>query len=275
MPSISINSRKMYYEEYGEGFPVLFGHSYLWDARMWEPQVEHLSPSYRCIIPEEIWGHGRSGPVDAEDCSIESLARDHLSLIESLGIESCAVVGLSVGGMWTAHLALERPDVVKALVLMDTFVGPEPAETQKRYFGMLDMVEQAGVIPPQLIEQILPLFFSSKTPAAKPLLVERFHEHLTSMISERIPGIVALGRAIFSRTSVLERLGELRIPALIVVGEDDRSRPPHEARLMADRIPNARLSVIPEAGHICNLEKPEEVNGLLEQFLNDNIMENR
>lgn len=270
MPYKTIGEKKLFYEDQGKGFPLLFGHSYLWDAAMWTPQVQVLSSSYRCIVPE-LWGHGRSDLPPVTPCSIERLAGDHWELVTALGLDSLAIIGLSVGGMWGLHLALEHPEAVKALVLMDTFVGPEPEETRLRYFKMLDIVEQAGGIPPPLIDAIVPLFFSPTTVQRNPALVNRFKESLALPAKERLSGIASLGRGIFSRASLLDRLGEIQIPTLIIVGADDHPRPPHEARQMAELIPNARLEIIEEAGHISNLEQPERVSALLRSFLQESL----
>ncbi len=266
MSTINIKTQTMYYEDYGSGFPIVFGHSYLWDSAMWKPQVEALSASYRCIVPD-LWGHGRSEGPPAEPYSVEELAEDMWTFTQSLGLEQFAVIGLSVGGMWAAHLALKHPEAVSALVMMDTYLGPEPAESQARYFGMLDIVAQTGAIPPPMQDAILPLFFSPVTMQQAPDLVSRFKADLSSIEATRIPGIVGLGRGIFARASQLERLPEITAPTMVIVGADDRSRPPHEAQQMAEIIPGARLEVIAEAGHISNLEQPGPVTQLLERFL--------
>ncbi len=270
MPSITIKGQRIFYEEQGEGFPLLFGHSYLWDRRMWEPQVAALSRSYRCIVPD-LWAHGQSDPPPETPYTIEAMAEDHWALTQALGLERFAVIGLSVGGMWGAHLALNHPEAVAALVLMDTYVGPEPEETRTRYFGMMDVIEKAGAFPPQILEAVVSLFFSPLTMEHKPDLVDRFRRHLQTIPAERIPGVLAVGRGIFSRISILDRLPEIQAPTLVVVGADDIPRPPHEAEEMARAIPGARLEVIPEAGHISNLEQPERVTALLEAFLAETL----
>ncbi len=266
MPSLTIKGRTLFYEEKGEGFPLLFGHSYLWDGKMWEPQVEALSSSYRCIVPD-LWAHGRSNLLPEIPYSLESIAEDHWLLARALGLERFAVVGLSVGGMWGVHLTLKHPEAVAALVLMDTYVGPEPEEKRLRYFGMLDTVEKAGAIPAPLAEAVVPLFFSPVTIQQKPDFPARFKASLTGIPADRIPSVVAVGRAIFSRSSVLDRLAEIHVPTLVMVGADDLSRPPFEAEEMARLIPGARLEVIPEAGHISTLEQPERVTSLIRSFL--------
>ena len=268
MPEVVIRGRRMFYEACGEGFPVLFGHSYLWDAGMWAPQVEALSRTYRCIVPE-IWAHGRSDLPPASPYSVDALAEDLWAFAQALGLERFAVVGLSVGGMWGMRLALAHPEAVAALVLMDTDAGEEPEESRQRYFAMMAMVEQAGALPPPLLEALVPFFFSPATVQRNPDLVARFQASLAAIPPERLPGILAVGRGIFSRSSVLDRRGEIRAPTLVVVGADDVSRPPHEAERMARAIPGARLEIIPGAGHIVNLERPEVVTPLLEAFLRE------
>ncbi len=266
MPYVTIKDRQLFYEDQGSGFPLLFGHSYLWDGAMWEPQVAALSARYRCIVPD-LWGHGRSDPPPQTPYSIEALAEDFWALTQSLGLKRFAVIGLSVGGMWGVHLALNHPEAVAALVMMDSYVGPEPEENRLRYFGMMDMVEKAGMVPPPIREAVLPLFFSPVTMQQNPDLPARFQSSLAAIPPERIAGILTIGRAIFGRSSILEPLPGLKAPTLIIVGADDRSRPPHEAEEMARLIPGARLEIIPQAGHISNLEQPERVNALLADFL--------
>ncbi len=105
MPVLTIKGRALYYEDRGEGFPLLFGHSYLWDSGMWEPQVEAFSSHYRCIVPD-LWAHGRSDPPPEAPYSLEAIADDHWALAQALGLGRFAIIGLSVGGMWGIHLAL-------------------------------------------------------------------------------------------------------------------------------------------------------------------------
>jgi len=269
MPKLCIKGKELAYEEYGKGFPILFGSSFLWDASMWAPQIEAFSSEYRCIVPE-LWGHGKSDIVPDIPYSIEALAEDHYQLLEMLNIDHCAVVGLSIGGMWGAQLALKHPKRVSTLVLMDTSVAPEPIESQQRYLGMTAMIEQVGKIPVPLVEQVLSLFFAPDTLRSQTDLVENFRQRLLNWPAENITSIVALSRAIFSRASLLERLGELSMPTLVMVGQEDISRPPHEAKAMADTIQGAEYVLIPNAGHVPNLEQSQMVNQILFDFLSRN-----
>lgn len=265
MPHITINNRSMHYLDVGQGEPILFGHSYLWDRHMWQAQVDALSKNYRCIVPD-LWGHGDSGAVPEGELSIQSLANDYFTLMQELGIEKFSLVGLSVGGMWAARMAMDHPEAINRLVMMDTFLGDEPTQTQQMYFGMLDMVEQVGTMPPPLVDKLLPIFLSTTTLNEQPQIVEQFAADLTAIPTENIPAVVALGRMIFSRPNMLEELAKLSMPVLVMCGEQDRPRPAHEAKAMADIIPGAQFEIITNAGHIPPVEQPLRVNEQLLAF---------
>lgn len=267
MPTLVINNKSLHFLDVGTGEPLLFGHSFLWDHRMWEAQIEALSPHFRCIIPD-LWGHGRSASLECDEYSIEALADDYWQLMRSLDLPHFSVIGLSVGGMWAAELAIKHPAAVKSLVLMDTYLGEEPAQTKALYLSMLDQVAQAGKIPEPMIGQLVNIFLSPVTLKTNPQLAADLEKALREMPARQIPSVVTLGRAIFSRPDRLANLGNLTAPTLILVGEHDQPRPVSEADSMARHLPNARLNVIPNAGHIPAKEQPAAVNQQLLHFLN-------
>src|SRR5690606_39183737 len=121
--------------------------------------------------------------------------------------------------------------------------------------------------PPALLDQVIPLFFSPATIQTNPELPLRFRKNLETLPEEKISGIAALGRVIFSRPDLLEKLPSLDMPVLVVVGKDDIPRPPKEAQEMAALLPQGSLIEIPNAGHISNLEQVESVNQTLSKFL--------
>lgn len=268
MPTAVIGNKSCFYQDVGKGYPILLGHSYLWTSDMWEPQLKLLSQEFRCIAVD-LWSHGQSGCLDATHYTVEQLAEDYWSLMQHLGISQFAVVGLSVGGMWGAHLALQHPHAVSALVLMNTFVGSEPEVTRQKYFAILDHIEKEGRFTDQILKQIVPLFFSPHTFASNPQLIADFRQDLSAIKKERIPGIVTLGRAIFSRTCLLQQLRTLAQPTLVLVGRDDIPRPPREAEEMAHHLPRAKLRIVERAGHISNLEQPDLVHSVLTEFLKE------
>lgn len=265
MPKITLNNRSLHYRDEGQGPVVLFGHSYLWDSTMWRHQVAELSKKFRCIVPD-LWGHGNSDNLH-ETPSIQSLADDFWQFVQALNIDHFRIVGLSIGGMWGTQLALDHPESVEKLVLMDTFVGVEPEKTKQHYFSLLDTVAQMGKVPSAMIAQLQSIFLSKDTCAQQPEIAKAFAEALERIPAEKIATIVALGRAIFSREDRLTRLHALKMPVLLMTGEFDMPRPHHEAQQMAALISKAECQIIAKAGHISALEQPLQVNAFLKQFL--------
>ncbi|AMG29278.1 2-succinyl-6-hydroxy-2,4-cyclohexadiene-1-carboxylate synthase [Grimontia hollisae] len=266
MHTAQINGKNMSYLDVGEGPVVLFGHSYLWDCDMWRPQIEVLSKKYRCIVPE-LWAHGQSEDAPETTTSLIDYADDILLLMDSLDIEQFALVGLSVGGMWGTELALKAPGRVNALVLMDTFIGYEPEVAKEKYFAMFDTIEQMGMIPPSMVDTITPLFFANDAETANPGLVSAFKDKLTSLNGESAKNIVKVGRMVFDRRDTFDDIEKLTIPTLILVGAEDKPRPPLESMLMHDAIDGSEYKVIPNAGHISNLEQADVVTQALTDFL--------
>ena len=266
MPFMTINGRQLHYLDEGEGFPILFGHSFLWNAHMWKPQIEALSQHYRCLVVD-LWDHGQSDHLNVERYTMSELANDYWQFTQALGLEQFAVVGLSVGGMWGVQLTLDHPEAVSALVIMDTYVGAEPKVTQETYLGLLAAMRAHKGVSEALANIIAPIFFSPKTCVNNPKMVQDFKAHLMAFPADNIPGIATLGHMIFTRDCLLARLSEIKQPTLVVVGADDQPRPPAEAKDMADRLCNGKLEVIQDAGHISNLEQVVEVTKLLSSFL--------
>ncbi len=262
--TIELNGRVLSYHDIGEGEAILFGHSFLWDRHMWQPQIEELSKSYRCIVPD-LWAHGKSAITEAP--SLKQMSDDFFALMQSLNIEQFHLVGLSVGGMWGTQLALDHPSSVLSLTVMGSSVEAEPVEKQAHFLGMLDMCQAADMVPPPLIEAVKPFFFSDHTINNNQALVEQGVVLWQSYKAEQMQAIVEIGKNIFTRPSLMSRLHEIKLPCLFMVGEQDRSRPVYESEAMASKIAGAKLEVIANAGHISNLENPEQVNHLLKAFL--------
>lgn len=262
MPIFEIGGRRMHYLDEGRGEAILFGHSYLWDHRMWEAQVAEFSKTHRCIVPD-LWGHGKSGPLGEESYDLGCLAEDYRVLMEHLGIDEFSIVGLSVGGMWGVELVLRYPMRIRALVLMNTFIGAEPGHLKTLYFKMLDTMAGLDTIPTAMIDQLVPIFLGSVTIAGNPKLADALRAGLAAFTAEQIPTVVAMGRIIFSREDRLGQAGSLMVPTWVIAGERDKPHPVSDARKMVAAIQGAQLEIIAEAGHITAREQPESVNIIL------------
>lgn len=263
---IEIDGARMSYVDQGQGFPILLGHSYLWSAAMWQPQIDALSRHFRVIAPE-LWGHGDSEAPPATTTDMRALARQHLALLDALDIPQCHLVGLSVGGMWGAELAADHPARVDRLVLMDTYLGAEPQATRLKYFALLDAASAAGCFSDALLDIIVPIFFHAGGQTV-PEVREQFRAALKASSAETVrQSLAPMGRLIFSRPDLLARLAELPAQRTIVLcGDQDIPRPPEESLEMAQLI-GCLAAQIPHAGHISSLENPQVVSQFLLDWL--------
>ncbi|MGB0935358.1 MAG: alpha/beta fold hydrolase [Alphaproteobacteria bacterium] len=266
MKHVEINGKKMTYTDQGEGLPVIFAHSFLWSHRQWDPQVAEFSKNYRCIAVD-MWNHGSSDTIDSDEYTLEQLAKDYAAFIEALGIKSCIFVGLSVGGMIALHLGLKRPDLFKGLVVCGSYVGAEPNESRAEYLALFETMVKLKFFNGMMIDKFAPFFFSPKTMAANLPIVGAFKQDLSNIPPQNIPGIFSIGKGIFNRRDILDQLPQISVPTLYVVGEDDLPRPPEETKIMADKTPESRVAMLADAGHICNLENPQDFNKHMAEFL--------
>jgi pimeloyl-ACP methyl ester carboxylesterase len=250
----------------GSGPVVVLGPSFLWDAAMWAPQIEALADRYRVIVPD-LWGHGASGALPTGTATMHDLARQHLALLDRLEIDRCTIVGLSVGGMWGAELALMAPERVAGLVLMGTSLAAEPEQARDGYFALLDAVGAHGAVPEPVLDTVVPLFFSPMVRTRHPELPDGFGERLRSWTPQRLKDSVApLGRIIFGRRDLLPELSGLSMPSLVMTGMDDLAQPLERGQIMAEKI-GCSFVAIPDAGHISSLEAPDFVTAALLGFL--------
>jgi pimeloyl-ACP methyl ester carboxylesterase len=253
----------LHYVERGEGEQtVVFAHSYLVDHRQFEAQIEALSRRYR-VIAYDHRDHGQSGHASA-GYAMGDLVRDGVAVIEATGAAPCHWVGLSTGGFVGMRLALWYPELLRRLVLMDTSAQSESRLRRLKYEGMFGVLRLLG--PRPLAGEVMRNMFGRTSLAAEDRaeLLAQWRERIEAVDGA---GMIRFGRAIFGRDVVLDRLGRVETPTLVVVGEEDIATPPALARRIAAAIPGARLEIIERAGHLCTLEEPGAITALLEDFL--------
>ena len=263
------NNKKISYISEGEGEVLVFIHSFLWNKEMWRPQIDFFKENFRCISID-LLGHGDSSNliVNQEHYSLEEISNDILEVLDSLGIKKYHYIGLSVGGMLMPYIAEDSRAI--SMIIMDSYVGAEPSETQETYFQLLNNIKKLQFIPEPMAELISPMFFSPKTTQEKNKLYLNFHNHLLNLSKENINTIVAIGFGIFGRKDALDRLEKIDIPTLYLAGELDIPRPIKESEKMRSLTKNSNFKIIEGAGHISNLENPESVNSIIQEFLNKN-----
>lgn len=195
------------------------------------------------------------------------LARQHLAVMDALGVEHFAVCGLSVGGMWAFELACLAPHRVKAMALLDTFIGAEPDPSRRRFFDMLDAVAAMGSVPAPVLDAVVPMFFAPDIASRRPDLPAGFRAALREWPRDRLrDSVVPLGRIIFGRQDAMGDAPPLRMPSIVLHGAEDMPRSTDEAERMA-RALACPLILLPGVGHIASLEAPELVTDHLLGFL--------
>jgi pimeloyl-ACP methyl ester carboxylesterase len=248
--------------ERGSGPPVVFSHGTLMDRTMFEPQLGALSEDYRTVAYDsrartDQW----AGPYDLDD-----LVADCRTLLDARGVDSCVLVGMSMGGMMALRFALAHPDRLDGIVLVDSMATPHTGDDRERYSGMTERAAEAGRIPDQLAAVVSNLLFGPTSIERRTDLVERWKRRWLTYPGEAVRAEVA---SWLYRDGVADRLDEIETPVLAVHGEEDLSIDPDRARETVEGLPNARLELIPDAGHSSNLENPQPVNAAVREFLEE------
>ena len=266
MPVIQVNGAGLYYTETGrrDGEAVVFSHGVLFDHTMFEHQIATLSDAGYRVIGFDWRGQGRSMAAgDEEAYSFESLAEDAYGLLQYLEVARCHWVGLSMGGMVAFHLYFKQPELFRSLTLIDTSADPEPSENIPRYAQLGQTFKAFGPVP-ALMDAINQVMFGADFKAHNPKAFERWSKVLADNNRDTIELLLS---GVCKRPSVTQRLSEIKVPTLIMVGEKDVATTPDHSETMHREIKDSKLVYIPDAGHSSSVEQPEFVSNQLLQFL--------
>ncbi len=254
MPTIEANGERIYFEDQGKGPAVLFIHSLGTNNYLYRDQIAALKSRYRCIAPD-CRGHGASSYNGT--FTVEDVAADHKAVLDHLGIDSCHVVGLSMGGPILLNMNTRWPKLFRSLVIADSFArirgGAEDRiyATQEAvaYLSMLEFGSQyAG-------DRLMPT-----TP------IEKLDE-LAAEIAKCPPkGYVDTVRAIFTYDASVD-LAKVTAPTLILVGDKDDATPMPESEFIRDGIKGSTIRTVPNAGHLSSIDSPNEFSAELGAFL--------
>ena len=241
---------------------VLLLHGLFIDSTLWRGQVEPLARLGR-VVTLDLPGHGRSEvppPFDLHQHA-EALAE----ALPSMGIRRAVCVGWSWGGTLSLLLALAHPARVAALALLDTNAEAQTSSRRAKYRVLVEIVRQFGLAPWLARGQIVPLMLSRRSRRERPDLVEEFVRSASGLPREALVR-AALAVAV-DPPDILDRLGGVTVPTLVVCGREDRGNPPALSEHLARALPGARLEWIEGAGHLSPMERPDEVNRVLVPFV--------
>lgn len=263
MSMLSVNGTELYYEDTGgAGQPVVFSHGLLWSTRLYDSQVDALRGRYRCIAYDHR-GQGRSAVPPNNVIDMETLYLDAVALIEKLGVGPCHFVGLCMGGFIGMRLAARRPDLLRSLVLLETSGEPEPLANVPRYALLSLITRLAGVRP--VADPVMRLMFGRSFLRDPNRAEERALWRARLLENRR--DIWRSVNGIIKRRGVTHELPSIRVPTVVVVGEEDVATVPAKAEHLHQLIPGSRLVRLPRGGHSATVEEPAIVNATLGTFL--------
>jgi pimeloyl-ACP methyl ester carboxylesterase len=239
---------------------LLLMHGYMLSRASWSSQMEVLEQDVHVLAPD-LPGHG-DAPPDADACTIDALADRCVALLNTHGVERSIVCGLSLGGYIALALCRRYPTRVAGVVLCATRAAADTPARRIRRDQLAAAVERNGV--GVVIDDLLPHVFASRTYRERPHLVvamRRDMERTTPL------GCIAGIAAMRDRPDQTARLAAIAVPALIIHGADDTRTPRCYAEALRDGLPDAALHIVPGAGHLLNVEQPDQFNTLLRAFV--------
>jgi pimeloyl-ACP methyl ester carboxylesterase len=249
MAKLERDGVQLYYEAHGEGPALLLTHGFSASCQMWKGQIDALGAHFR-VITWDMRGHGQSDyPQDPSAYSEEATVADMAALLDHLGAQSAVIGGLSLGGYMSLAFHRAHPERTRALLIIDTGPGYKNVEAREGWnasaIARAERYEREGL---------------GDLSAASAEVRDAHHRDAT--------GLARAARGMLTQRDprVIESLPEIRVPTLIVVGENDT---PFLAAsdYMAAKIPGATKVVIPHAGHAANIDNPESFNEALTTFL--------
>lgn len=266
MASVRLGDFTCHYDDRGSGAagaagaPLLWIHGFPFHRGMWAPQLEAFAKDYRVLAPD-LRGFGDS-ELPSNSYTIEDLADDVAALLDAVGVDTAVVAGLSMGGYVAFALLRRHPGRVRGLILADTRAEADTKDARERRHATAERVRAEGT--QMLVHELLPRLVSDETRRARPDVVAT----LEQMISAAHPaGVIAALEAMAARPDSRDLLGKITIPTCVIAGEEDAIAPPDVARRLASSIPGARLVLVPGAGHMSNLERPDLFNAAVREFL--------
>jgi 3-oxoadipate enol-lactonase len=255
---VKANGIDIHYEIEGDGPWLTMSHSLACNLHMWDPQMPALVRRFK-VLRFDTRGHGQSGAPEG-DYTLEQLADDVKGLLDALGIRHTHWAGLSMGGMIGQAFALKYPGVFQSMVLADT-TSRRPPEAAKMWGDRVQIARAEGM--EALVESTLARWFTEPYRSTRKDVMKRIGDDIRNT---PVAGFAGCCHAI-SKVDYLDRLKEIRIPALVIVGEHDHGTPPEAARVIHQNLAGSEFKMIPSAAHLSNVEQTGIFNEAMLGFL--------
>ena len=259
-----VDGRDVRYLEAGAGWPVLLVHAFPVNADMWRPQLERVPEGWRFIAPD-VRGFGSDGSVPGA-FTMDDVAADLASFMDHLKLDHAVIGGLSMGGYITLALARRSPERFDGMILADTRAEADTPEAAEGRRKLIELVRSKGSTA--VADQMLPKLLSAAARERQPEIVSSVREMAGSISAE---ALAAALEAMMRRPDSTPGLSRISCPVLIVVGAQDEVAPEPNARAMEKQIERSRVVVLPDAGHLANLESPDAFSRAVADFLASNM----
>jgi pimeloyl-ACP methyl ester carboxylesterase len=263
MPKTAVNNVEMYYEDSGKNDEtIVFSHGLLWSCRMFDAQVADLKQDYRCVAFDHR-GQGQT-QVTQDGYDMDTLYEDAVALIESLDCAPVHFVGLSMGGFIGMRIAIRRPELLKSLILIETTADPEPLENIPRYKRLNMVARWLGF---RLVTKpVMGIMFGQKF-LNDPARADQRDYWKKQLWNNHKVGITRAVMGVIERDGVYDDIDKIKLPTLIMVGDQDVATVPTKSERMHAKIENSQMVIVPGAGHTSSVEEPAFINQQIREFL--------
>ncbi|MDZ7688810.1 MAG: alpha/beta hydrolase [Halobacteriales archaeon] len=258
------NRTDIYREEGDDDAPtVVFAHGTLMDRTMFDSQIEAVADAGYHAVAYNL----RARTEYYEPAyDLYDVVGDCDALLDNIGVDSCVLVGMSLGGFMGLRFALEHQDRLDGLVLVDSMAGTHEDAQIQTYDAMVSQIEDSDEVPEGLARTSADILFGDTTRDQNPELVESWVERWLSYPPMSVVNEV---RSWLHRDDITDRMDEIEVPVLALHGEEDTSIPVERGRETVEQMPDGRLEVVPEAGHSSNDENRGFTNEKLLGFLDE------
>ena len=257
-----VNGARLHYAVEGDGEPLVLVHAGIADARMWDEQVPVFAREYR-VIRYDMRGFGRSAPAEGAYAHHEDLRE----LLDFLGVDRASFVGCSMGGAVVIDFALENPQRAEALILVGSAVGGFDLDVASaEEWDEVVVADAAGDLR-RVSELEVRMWVDGpeRSPDAVDSTVRDLVREMNLIALQN--EALEIGEEREPETPAVDRLGDIRYPVLILVGDHDRPGVLAAAERLDEEIPDARKVVIPGTAHLPNMERPKEFDQLVLEHL--------
>ncbi len=239
---------------------IIFIHGFPFNKSMWNPQMDALKENYR-VIAYDIRGHGDSD-AGIENFSMDLFANDLLFFIDALNIDKPILCGLSMGGYIALNAIGKFPEHFSALILSDTQCIADTPDIKGKRMKAIEAIHKDGV--EKYADESIKNLFASESFTSKQKEIAEIKSMIVNTSAQSLSYTLF---ALSERKGTCSKLQDIAVPVLIIVGKEDKITPPAAAKLMQEKIQGALLVELKHAGHVSNLENPDEFNAAVMRFV--------